>query len=102
MVRDEPMQLDAAAFERLERFFELADERDELLQRLVSECARFSVRELELGIGRTEPQKFAIHFFMRLHVADGLLLRDLVQRWLRDVDAALLDQFAQMAEDKSQ
>ena len=103
MVRDEPMQLDAAALERLERFFELADERDHLLQRLVFECAAACPSENSSALS-AEPssQQLAVHFLVRLHVADGLLLRDLVQRRLGDVDAALLDQLAQVAEDEGQ
>ena len=66
------------------------------------ECPLLPVGELERAVGRAKFQQLAVHFLARLHVADRLLLRHFVERGLGDVDAALLDQLAHVAEDERQ
>ena len=71
-------------------------------RRLPSNLCLLAVLELQRTVGRADLEQLAVHFLASLHVADGFFLRDPVERRLGDVDAALLHQFPEMAENKGQ
>ena len=101
MVGDEPFQLDAAALERLEGSSSWAMREINSCSFLPSKVS-FSVLEFERTVGRADLQQFAVHLLAGLDIADGLFLRDFVEGRLGDVDAALLHQLPQVAEDEGE
>ena len=100
VVRGNVTQVDAATLHRFERVSQATDQRDQLVQAFGFDAG--AVFQDDDAFVEANLDQLAHHLFVRLDVADFAALLDFEERWLSDVDTAVLDQFAEVTEDERQ
>ncbi len=100
VMRGDVTQVDAAPFHRFERVGQATDQRDQLVQTLGFDAS--AVFENDDALVEADVDQLTHHLFVGLDVADFAALLDFEERRLSDVDAAVLDQLAEVAENERQ